>query len=115
MPGTPRRSRGLGVRAAIDRELAELETEQGRLAKERRRLLAARAGLDRDPAKPDPDSSRVSRAQVTQYLRAHPDSTYTEVASGLGIKATTAAQHLSRGGKAGEFSKNGTKWSVIEE
>jgi hypothetical protein len=99
----------------IDSELARLETEQGRLDQKRNRLLAARAALAGEAVVPSPQTSRVSRAEVTEYLRAHPGSSYTEVARGLGVKATTAAKHLSRGGKEGEYCKNGTKWSVIGE
>ena len=33
----------------------------------------------------------------------------------MGVKPTTAAKHLSRGGKAGIYRYENGKWSVVEE
>ena len=110
-----RKRKGLGARALIDSELAEVETERERLDEERERLLAARAAYDREAVVPKARAPRVSRAQITEFLLANPDSTYMQVADGLGIKPTTAAKHLSRGGEAGEYRSDNGRWSVIGE
>ncbi len=110
-----RKRKGLGARALIDSELAEVESERERLHEERGRLLAARAALDGEAVVPKARAPRVSRVQITEFLLANPDSTYMQVADGLGIKPTTAAKHLSRGGEAGEYRSDGGKWSVVGE
>ncbi len=89
----------LGIRAQIDREVRELD-------KERARLLAARAELDRDR------TQRFSQDDVAAYLAEHPDSTYTEVADGMGAAPTNVAAHLKRGRQAGRFANTGGKWSL---
>jgi DNA-directed RNA polymerase specialized sigma24 family protein len=104
----PSRRRGLGVRDQIDRELDELEERRGR-------LLAARAALDGEALVAKPKAPRFSRAQISDHLREHPGSTYTEVAEGLGAPATNVAQHLSRGQKAGAFRSEDGRWSLVEE
>ena len=95
----PKRSRG--IRARIDREIAELD-------KERARLLAARVELERDRPR------RFSQDDVAAYLADHPDSTYTEVAEGLGASPTNVAAHLKRGKAGGRFRNAAGKWSLEE-
>jgi hypothetical protein len=111
----PRKRKGLGARGLIDSELAEVETERGRLDERRNRLLSARAALDGEAVVPKARAPRVSRAQVTEYLLANPGSTYMQVADGLGIKPTTAAKHLSRGGQDGIYRYENGKWSAVGE
>lgn len=111
----PRKRKGLGARGLIDSELAEVETERGRLDEERNRLLAARAALDGEAVVPRPRPRRVSQDEVTDYLRLHPGSRSSQVADGMGIKPTTAAKHLSRGGKAGIYRYENGRWSVVGE
>jgi hypothetical protein len=95
----PPKRPSLGIRAQIDREVRELD-------KERARLLAARAELDRDR------TQRFSQDDVASYLAEHPNSTYTEVADGMGAAPTNVAAHLKRGRQAGRFANSGGKWSV---
>jgi hypothetical protein len=104
----PRKGKRFGVRDQIDRELDELEERRGR-------LLAARAALDGEALVARPKAPRFSRAQISDYLREHPGSTYTEVAEALGAPATNVAQHLSRGQKAGVFRGDDGRWSLVEE
>jgi hypothetical protein len=95
----PKRSRG--IRAQIDREIADLDNE-------RARLIAARAALDRDRPR------RFSQDDVAAYLADHPDSTYSDVADGLGAAPTNVAAHLKRGRQAGRFRNSAGKWSLEE-
>jgi len=95
----PPKRRSLGIRAQIDREVRELD-------KERARLLAARAELDRDR------TQRFSQDDVAAYLSKHPNSTYTEVADGMGASPTNVAAHLKRGRQSGRFANSGGKWSL---
>ena len=89
----------LGIRAQIDREIADLDNE-------RARLLAARTALDRNRPR------RFSQDDVAAYLGDHPGSTYTEVADGLGASPTNVAAHLKRGRQAGRFRNSAGKWSL---
>ncbi|HVC07862.1 MAG TPA: hypothetical protein VND98_09800 [Solirubrobacterales bacterium] len=91
--------RTLGIRAQIDREIASLDNE-------RARLLAARAALDRDRPR------RFSQDDVAAFLADHPDSTYSDVADGLGASPTNVAAHLKRGRQAGRFRNSNGKWSL---
>ncbi len=93
----PKRSRG--IRAQIDREIADLDDE-------RARLIAARAALDRDLPR------RFSQDDIAGYLADHPDSTYSDVADGLGASPTNVAAHLKRGRQAGRFRNSAGKWSL---
>jgi hypothetical protein len=95
----PKRSRG--IRAQIDREIRDLD-------KERARLVAARAELKRDRPR------RISQDDVADYLKEHPRSGYTEIATGLGVDPTNIAAHLKRGKKTGRFVNDAGKWSVVE-
>ncbi len=91
--------RSLGIRTQIDREIRDLD-------KDRARLVAAKAALDRDRPR------RFSQDDVAAYLAEHPDSTYTEVATGLGAEPTNVAAHLKRGRQAGRFRNSAGKWSL---
>ena len=71
-----------------------------RARRERARLIAASAALDRDMP------PRFSQDDVAAYLADHPDSTYTEIADGLGASPTNIAAHLKRGRQAGTFRKS---------
>lgn len=104
----PRKRKGLRARGVIDSELAEVETE-------RQRLLAARAILDGEAVVPKARAPRISRDQVTDYLRRNPRSTTAEVAAGMGVKPTTIAKHLSRGGQDGIYRYENGRWSVVGE
>jgi hypothetical protein len=103
------------ARGLIDSELTEVETERERLDETRNRLLAARAILDGEAVVPTPRPRRVSQDEVTEYLRLHPGSGSSQVAESMGIKRTTAAKHLSRGGQAGIYRYENGKWSVVGE
>lgn len=103
----PRKAKGLGARAEIDRELLEIEEK-------RERLLAARAALDGEAVLPKQRAPRVSQDQVAAFLRENPDSTYLEVADGMGISPVVAAKHLSRGQMADRFRNSAGKWSIRE-
>jgi hypothetical protein len=111
----PRKRKGLGARGLIDSELTEVETERGRLDERRNRLLAARAALDGETVVASPRPPRISREEVTEYLRDNPGSTTAEVAGGMGVKPTTVAKHLSRGGLDGIYRYENGKWSVVGE
>jgi hypothetical protein len=111
----PRKKKGLRARGVIDSELAEVERDQKRIDADRARLLAARAALDDEGVAPSPRPRRVSQDEVTEYLRLHPGSRSSQVADGMGIKPTTAAKHLSRGGQAGIYRYENGKWWVVEE
>ncbi len=91
--------RSLGIRTQIDREIRDLDNE-------RARLVAAKAALDKDRPR------RFSQDDVAAYLAEHPDSTYTEVATGLGAEPTNVAAHLKRGRQAGRFRNSAGKWSL---
>ncbi len=95
---TPKRP-SRGIRAQIDREIAELD-------RERARLVAARTALDKD--KPP----RISQEEVAVYLAEHPASTYIEIADGLGTLPRNVAAHLNRGRVAGRFRTDAGKWSL---
>jgi hypothetical protein len=103
----PRKAKGLGPRAQIDREIRDLD-------KDRARLVAARAILDGQAVMTKPRPPRVSQDDVADYLREHPGSTYLEVANGMGISPTTAAGHLKRGRKTGRFRNEAGKWYLVE-
>ncbi len=97
----PPRKPSRGLRAQIDREIADLD-------RERARLVAARAALDRDVA------PRISQDDVAAYLTEHPGSTYTGIAEGLGSKPTNIAGHLKRGKQAGRFRSDRGRWNIVE-
>lgn len=109
-----RKRRGLGI-TAINRELRDLDRDRANLDARRARLLTARAALEDEALVPSPRPRRISREEVTEYLRGNPGSTTSQVAEGMGVKPTTVAQHLSRGGKDGLYRYESGKWSVIEE
>lgn len=88
-----------GLKARIDGEIAELDSE-------RARLVAARAALERD--KPQ----RFSQDDIAAYLEQHPGSTYLEIAEGLRALPRNIAAHLNRGKEAGRFRSDGGKWSL---
>lgn len=111
----PRKRKGLRARGVIDSELAEVERDQKRIDADRARLLAARAALDDEGVVPSPRPRRVSREEVTEYLRDNPGSTTAEVAGGMGVKPMTVAKHLSRGGKDGIYRYENGRWSVVGE
>lgn len=111
----PKRRKGFGARGLIDTELAEVEAERGQLEERRNRLLAARAALDGEGVARGPRPRRVSREEVTEYLRQNPGSTTAEVAAGMAVKPTTIAQHLSRGGREGIYRYEHGRWSVAAE
>ena len=92
-----RPSRGLKVQ--LDRQIRDLD-------KERARLVAARVELERDKPR------RFSQDDVAAYLAEHPDSTYIEVATGLGASPRNIAMHLNRGKAAGRFRNPAGKWSL---
>jgi hypothetical protein len=110
-----RKRKGLGARGLIDSELAEVEVERGRLDERRNRLLSARAALDGEVVVASPRPPRISREEVTDYLRRSPASTTAEVADGMGVRPTTVAKHLSRGGQDGIYRYENGKWSVVGE
>jgi hypothetical protein len=101
----PPKRHTLGVRRQIDREIKQVE-------KERDRLLAARAALDGKAVIPTEKAKRFSQDDVAAYLAEHPESTYTEVAAGLGASPINVAAHLSRGQKASRFRNSDGKWSL---
>lgn len=101
----PPKRHTLGVKRQIDRELRQVE-------KERDRLLAARAALDGEAVLPKEKAKRFSQDDVAAYLTEHPESTYTEVAEGLGASPINVAAHLSRGQKAFRFRNSDGKWSL---
>ncbi len=111
----PRKRKGLGARGLIDSEIAEIETERGRLDERRNRLLAARAALAGEAVVASPRPPRISREEVTDYLRRNPGSTTAEVADGMGVRPTTVAKHLSRGGQDGIYRYENGKWSAVGE
>jgi hypothetical protein len=111
----PKRGKGFGARGLIDTELAEVESERRQLEERRNRLLAARAALDGEGVAATPRPRRVSREEVTEYLRQNPGSTTSEVSTGMGVKPTNIAQHLSRGGKEGIYRYEHGRWSVAGE
>ena len=101
----PPKRNALGVRAQLDLEIAELDER-------RERLLTARAALDGEAVIPKPKPRRFSQDDVAAYLADHPDSTYAEVAAGLGASAINVAAHLKRGRQAGRFRNVAGKWSL---
>lgn len=94
-----RKSPSRGLKAQLDREIADLD-------RERARLVAARAALKRTQPK------RFSQEEIAAYLGEHPASTYTEIAEALGALPRNIAAHLNRGKAAGRFRSEGGKWSL---
>lgn len=88
-----------GLIEQIDREVAELDKERGR-------LLAARAELKRD------HPPRISQEEVAAYLAEHPGSTYIEIAEGLHSLPRNIAAHLNRGQNSGRFETVAGRWSL---
>jgi hypothetical protein len=91
--------RSRGIRAKIDREISDLDDE-------RARLVAARVALDKNRPR------RFSQDDIAAYLADHANSTYTEIATGLGADPTNVAAHLKRGKAAGRFRNPEGKWSL---
>ncbi len=101
----PRKRNSLGVKAQLDREIKQLDAE-------RQRLVSARAALDGKAVAPQAKPRRFSQDDVAAYLAQHPESTYIEIAEGLGASATNIAAHLNRGQRAGRFANAAGKWSL---
>lgn len=91
-------------RSQLDREIRRVEREHAR-------LLAARATLDVIRKK----RPRFSQDDVAAYLAEHPESTYTEIAAGLGAPAVNVGAHLKRGRQAGRFVNLDRKWSLTDQ
>jgi len=101
----PPKRNALGVRAQLDLEIAELDER-------RERLLTARAALDGEAVIPKAKPRRFSQDDIAAYLASHPESSYTEIAAGLGAASTNVAAHLKRGRQAGRFRNDAGKWSL---
>ncbi len=103
----PPRRHTLGVRRQLDRDIKRLDDE-------RSRLIAARAALDGEAVIPREKPRRFSQDDVAAYLAGHPESTYTEIAEGLGASPINVAAHLSRGRNHARFRSTAGKWSLEE-
>ena len=92
-------------RAALDKDIRELDEE-------RERLIAARAALDGKAVVPQARPPQISQDQVADYLAEHPGSKYTEIAAALEARPTVIAAHLNRGQKSGRFLNTDDGWSL---
>lgn len=98
-------------RAALDKDIRELDAE-------RERLIAARAALDGKAVVPQGRPPEISQNQVADYLAEHPNSTAIQIATALGVRVTVIAAHLNRGKKSsrrfpsGRFLNTDDGWSL---
>jgi hypothetical protein len=92
-------------RAALDKDIRELDEE-------RERLIAARAALEGKAVVPEARPPQISQDQVAAYLAEHPNSKYTDIAAALGARPTVIAAHLNRGQKSGRFLNTDDGWSL---
>jgi hypothetical protein len=92
-------------RAALDKDIRELDQE-------RERLIAARAALDGKAVVPQARAPQISQDQVASYLAEHPGSKYTDIAAALEARPTVIAAHLNRGQKSGRFLNTDDGWSL---
>jgi DNA-binding transcriptional ArsR family regulator len=102
--------------AAIEDRLDELESEISAVAPlihERARLLRARAMIRGEPEPRDQiHRTRISRADVFEYLARNPGSRAGEIATGLGVGQAAVSAHLYRG-KGRLFASRAGRWFPV--
>ncbi len=107
----PPRRYALGAMRELDNELRKARAEEKRVVERIKRLRAAQAALRGEPA-PRKHARRLAREDIRAYLLKHPESLAVEIAEALGVPATNAGSHLSKGKKAGEFQEHKGRWSL---
>jgi hypothetical protein len=102
--------------AAIEDRIEEIESEISAVAPllhERARLLRARAVIRGEPEPRDQvHRTRISRANVFEYLARNPGSRAGEIAAGLGVGQGAVSAHLYRG-KGRLFTCQGGRWYPV--
>jgi hypothetical protein len=109
----PSRRYALGAMRELDNELRKAKAEEKQAAERVRRLQAAQAALLGKPLARKHER-RITRADVRDYLAAHPNAPSVEIAEALGVPPTNVGTHLSNGKKAGEFQQSRGRWSLTE-
>ncbi|MCA1656199.1 MAG: hypothetical protein LC713_00515 [Actinobacteria bacterium] len=104
-----------GVVARIDEQLADVDRRLAgyqELMTERRRLLAAKSALTGESvASLKGGGQRLSSEMVEAYLRDHPGSKATAIATGLGATQGVVSACLYRGRET-RFERRADGWYV---
>jgi hypothetical protein len=100
----------------IQKDLRDARKEQRDIQTRIKRLEDAEASLRGAPIPSSrKQQRRVTRADIRDYVIAHPDSYYLDIAEALNVPATNVGTHLSNGKRDGEFENHRGRWSYIKK